>query len=87
MALNGSLPKSIFMLMNLVTALGAIDDSINELFNFDIIIYLIGQLSELRNPLYFLTSFFGFCLFLINVEYLLLKAKAKMIVSKLTKRL
>lgn len=85
MALRGALPNSIFMLMNFITALGAIDDSISELFNFDVIICLIGQVAGLRNPLYFLISFFGACLLVININYLLLKAKARIILLKLTK--
>ena len=87
MALNGGLPNSIFFLINFITALGAIDGSFIGLFNFDLIVYLIGQAKELLEPIYFLVSFFGACLLIINVNYLLLKAKAKMIVSRTSKRL
>ena len=85
MALKSTLPNSIFMLMTFITALGAIDDSVIGLFNFDAIISLIGQTNELLEPLYFLVGFCGACLLIINIMYLLLKAKAKMIVSKISK--
>jgi uncharacterized membrane protein YuzA (DUF378 family) len=85
MALRGVLPNSIFMLMTAITALGAVDDSIIGLFNVDLIIYLVGQAKELLKPLYLLVGFCGACLLIINTTYLLLKAKAKMIVSKISK--
>lgn len=85
MTLRRSLPNSIFMAMSFITALGAVDDSVIGLFDFDLIIYLIGQAKELLKPVYLLVSFCGGCLLIINITYLLLKAKAKIIISKLNK--
>lgn len=79
------MPNSIFILITTITALGAVDDSVIGLFNFDLIIYLIGQAKELLNPIYLLVGFCGACLLIINITYLLLKAKAKIIASRLAK--
>lgn len=80
MVLRGNLPKMTF-----ITGLGAIDDSTTGLFSFDLILYPIRQANELLKSIHFLVGFCGACLLIINVNYLLLKAKAKIIVFKLTK--
>lgn len=71
--LGGNLPNSIFILMNFITAFGAISDAIKGLFSFDVITYLIGRGTELYAPIYILVSFYATCLMIINIYSLSLK--------------
>ena len=85
MKLKVNLPKPVLLIMEFVVAIGAVNAAISGIFSFDVIISLIGRTNELLTPLYFLVGFFGACLLIININYLLLKAKAKMIASKISK--
>lgn len=70
-------PNLTLIIITLVAALGAINTAIIGIFNFNLVIYLTGRVTDLAEPLYFLIGFCGTCLLTINIKFFLTNVMLK----------